>query len=648
MSLLILACIFVLTLLLTYTLGGILLYSYQFHSDKPIRLILIQFFLGFIGVSTFASVVFAYGNTLNLLFVLMAGLLLWNKQKIESESSFEQDKKLLSHYLNLGSLGILIILGLAFFLLQVLVTNVFLDWPFFSINRDNIYYSILAEFISVTGKEAFQYDWYNSPENLGFSPYHWVEIWFTSFYSLFGSFPLVYIFGYVTLPILNALMFITILALLENTFGTKKWYSLLWIAFPLMGAGVISEFLPTFYKIHPSLLFAQKKFILAFVIVSLAYFSLIKKDLNEFCIIISGLIAINIGFLPIVLGLYVLIPLCNRFIFKETYNYSLPIVFASFLGFLGILAFKVMQQSDFGEGKLGESFSVVEYYQTLPAIKEFIQTMIFMGLDWLPFLIPVLALIFLPYLFKDKISFSGEKYWIIAILVSIAGVIGGAFLHFIVDGVQVNSMIEYPIQVLVSTIVIAMIWKESQHLVSKILVCVFLVFFTINLGLEVRPKDSIKAIRLQRYSKEFLTSLVENKDELKGFGGRYYTDFSIYTSAWSLNPNTDFEGFATNFLHFGNMTHTLTLFQIPERDPYFERQKAALLPSTYFFQYGAQRDLETPEQILNMQISFIKDEKLTFLWVKDQASVPEELKNLYEKRLTDSKSGETVFFDPKF
>lgn len=518
---------------------------------------------------------------------------------------------------------------------------------FFYSFRDEVFYSQIAGFLNETGVESILLDWKHHVELLGSAPYHYAEIWLTAFFGRISPGTDLHAHGWITTPLLLTMLSTAYGALYSwwDKAAQKPWLGLTVSLFLCFMGPLLISWTGISLQGGTMLLFSTKM-ILPFLTVVGMVLSFSEGRYARMLMMSLALPVFNYGFLPIVLGAFLIGLVWLWWKKHGTLRLRLimiaaPVLWLLLWGSLGLLRESAVESLT----QIGLTELMAYYGQGFGAIKGALHLLFLKGLDglgrlWIYILIGAIA---------GRLTLGHLRPWIplivYALLFMAAGLAGAAILLFAMDTVQLYvASITVWGNVLVGIVIWQLISMEKRHWVH--LLGLGLVFYFAYFHFFQTDRSQY---RLSRYSDDFLEELVAHKSFFEGPGGRFL-DGTYYQTAYDVNPNCNFEGYYLSYLQDGLVVHTLSLREIPDKESYFNffNSNRDRITASAYYQYFAEN---YPEPIVDeaaMQFAFVQQENLAFVLSTDLKLIPPAIQALYRQKLVDDASGEVILFDPSF
>ncbi|MEL6133675.1 MAG: hypothetical protein AAFR59_09960, partial [Bacteroidota bacterium] len=246
--------------------------------------------------------------------------------------------------------------------------------------------------------------------------------------------------------------------------------------------------------------------------------------------------------------------------------------------------------------------------------------------------------------FRDWRTYLGHGFFLLMLLAALAG---SSLLNFAMDTIQMFNIVFVLVYYVLMALLFQRILERPKAYILKGVVvaisCFFLVRFALGMNFE--------GVRMERYNPAYLTEIQDNITSLQGEGVRFLSD-SYYRNAYQLNPNCNFEGYALSYLRNTLVIHTLTIFEVQDKESYlnyFNSNRDRIMSSIYFVRYVRERaQTFSSSEIEQLQIQFMKEHQINFVVAPDKQLIPKSIQAMFQQSITDPASGEIILFEANY
>lgn len=534
-----------------------------------------------------------------------------------------------------------------YFIIAYTLSYILLFWvsfsieffPYFSLGRDDMFYSQVAFHIKQFGVENPSLAYANEAHRVGIVPYHYFEGYLTSLVNLLSNSLMVHTLHFSTFPI-----FISVLSMGIINCKTLKpnLNSIIYLII-----AVLFLFFAFYYN------FKNFPFFTMLVFSMVLYVSSYKKEAAFWLLLVP---AVSYGQLPLLL--FANVVLICFFLFKRNREYF-RFFSACILILFTYLFYKKIQVGDISLFTSALSISqLFEYYladmfriktSVHIGVMVFIETM---TRNVLQIVSGVLIFLFVLY-FKFKLELRENKYYNLVkvyFIYVLFTVIVSSILSFIADANQI--LIDNLF--LLNILVFLMFGKISSYIKDAVyfkigILLLFSIWSYSNL-VKSNPFTNKLWFELEQYSESYLMFFNDNPSPFISAGARY---INPNVGGYGLNSDVDRPGWILPFLRNGLIIHTINKLEVPEKQSlhdFFNFNKRIILPGNYVYQdFNSVSKViweqKSEEEKINYYIDFIKRKKLNYLFVNQAYPLPNRLKEIYKQSYHDSKSGETVYYN---
>jgi hypothetical protein len=612
----------VFTLLLTYSIGHILISFIRIPQQLVFLRELAKLCSGIFAVSTVYAVIRTQGFTaLLLILLLFVFFIAWLKHTGRLNSLKESFNKINS----LNSLPFVLI-QLGVLLISVVLLYLKIKDPFsattFEVYGDFYNYAKIAEHLNKTGVEGCYIDWYT-----GITParnlYHFGELWYAAFFSrIFQQTPF-YTFYFQLFPVMMVVYVFGGFALIESFFKpqNKLIYAL---ALLLLFSCGISFYIPkdTLFTRGDwndlSLMYQPKYFYTAVFILFSLLFIRYKKYIPVVLIGLATIVfsAVTAPSILMTLAVWlILLFVLNEITFKELIRYSIPVpVFLVFFGFYVLLMQHINERHALVDAVSSvASAAPVEFTAYLKtAFNCFAGQIIKSTLSLFSFIILFLSAL----LRKENQITEFNRIILFLLILHVFSVLSYAVFHIIgVDAVQLWSMQYIPLSAIVC-FMIAVNGMMSKSILLRILTAVLVIL------------SFIQSKPYERYRSMDMNYVKQVKRLYDGSMAVFFKSGDDYTSLYSKNISMYAP---TQYLIMDYKNYhpvCLNVYDIPKSAiPYHRKMEEEFIRNSVFNTYVVlQKKNNTFVSVTQSQQDFIRDFKIRYVFTYKNAVLPDFIK----------------------
>lgn len=558
--------------------------------------------------------------------------------------------------LNRQSFIVLFVVATIAFVINVFLKKAFVDSVFFNVTKDDIFYSLVNNFIKDKHVESTSIDWYYYNGKINLRPYHYFEQWTSLFFVKLGVSSL-HSMHLIVAPIFYVITIFGIQSLFSININRNKYFEIaLAVMICFIGFyGVdfkdsnvfISGPLPLGFKY-------QVLFWGAFIIVHLIKF----RNWNWMFAFFSMFPLLNYGLYPMLL----IILLLYLFLYSKLFNKKTDrfVVFSMLIVLLGIPILKLITNSSMFNGQYDQKISeIFLYYNSGQFFLKF-KLIFTMGLYYLwkkvqeNFGIILLIIFFIFYLIKFKnIHFNDESKSVLRLftIILLSSVAFSSVLNFMLDANQVFSM---TFQIILGCVFvycfIVLAGLIEKNACRYLLASLLFAFFCLNLFYKRNSKDYEIFTYYNSLYRNKIVCEFNKRDTGRQLNGVRYMSNEYYKSIYQIQSTDQFEGFIFTFLSDKLHLYTINPENVlsNDSDPLgiydfaFDRYSSI----EYYNNWAKERGFNILEKNsgLNCQLKFISEFSVDFIVAQKGVNVPDQIMKLVDKEVVSDVNGERVYF----
>lgn len=666
MNYIILSFYVLISLISFYSVGSVLMWLFKIAPLKETYFdTFIRSLLGVLTLVFFFAAIKTNGNTIHLGFFILGALYLFYRKRNANYADRGELLNIFHFRKNARSLLLLLVLGLAFFLIYACF---YFEKPFDNIfHFDEVFYSFLSSKLGLYGIESSSTI---HELNYAASPYHYTELWLSNLLSWgFNINPLL-TFSLIIRTVLTSLLSISMLSLAKQ-FTSNKIIGVLAV-FSIFIAPIMLDYSHVIQRAsnayHVKSIFAALFYV---------WFSILVLNRSNFWFFPLLLLpVINIAYTPVVfttLSFYAIIIWIRKKSLRAFLNMYVPVFIMSIF----IAGFYFLQPHTKDSEALFSFKDIVSYYDlkflVIDTIKH-VKNYLMYSMYFLPFLILII------YLFlKDKLryKFIIFRVYPLFIYLVIAMIIGNImqFLFYPFAGAnagQLNGINYVPLMNIIAFISLLIVFKEIQKrkkMLRRTLIFFVLFLFTYNLAVFfLTIKNSIDN-PINKRSSKYITEVInyfktKKVGYLGGFimpfneldnNGHDFKDFSQtggeLSSGYWLTPYSTLVDFLyvinipiNNYVDFKDVDFEINNYE--DRDKSFFRKKAKIeILNSPFYVFSRDFQKRNGKVSLDiLQYEFIKKYKIEYLTVSEGVVIPDIFSSTIDTIFIDEMTGERFIF----
>ncbi len=617
-----------------YLLGGVVIYFLKISVETSFLKVFTFILCGIIVTVFFYSIVVAHFKTVNLgLTIPFVFLLSFLFKDSKLRKTFANTLHLNYNIISLTATVLFLICGYSFYFIYDFHHHILI-----APERDKVFYARVADYLNNKGIESNYLNYFEANQP---TPFHYFEIWITSFIQLLSVLNTLMIQQLVVNSILSLTLFFGVVSFV-NCIKRVTIFDIIICLFIPFFIGIKFSFFPHqlfhhidgFFFLNPMI--RQKYFIIdiLFIAVSILFFR--KKNDYALMILLMGCVAnfSLIASIPITVIL-----LC--FVIKI--ENKLQIIVASILTLIFISFFYYFNKNSstmFNNPSLwfliNDTFSsIINMKIALNNIAKSVTETFFI---YLPFLIIIVF-----YIHYNKIIDEAIKHVTITVLILFfVSVFEWSVMNKKLDSIQIFDNISVPITgIFFFMIALLFISKASGYRLcaAYFFISIWGMICFINTTIKL---NNTKKYELSGYSPEYLREVNGTLNLLNSNGGALTKIDGQYTFVSSLFMAYSYKNYLATMKNKINITlleNTMDI-RLPDdsiyREQIMERQKMEL------FNVFIHRKKKNAKFVSEGQcrVDFIKENNLEFIIAERDAEVDSSIQLLTEKTIIDKVSGE--------
>lgn len=608
----------ILSLLFTYSLGKFITSFFDIKGNFFFRLF-VTYIIGIIAIVLFYSIIKSHGRTINILLLPIIGYIFYLvKNSFTKKTRFDKSETLREF---------------AWSLLPFIIVFLYQSWFYFDFKNSDIKplfvdfhrYATFTQSINQWGVESYlsEMNYYFPKFRSGIIPYHYPELWLTSFFSKLFNNSLVNSYYFVVYPILASTFLIGILSLFEEAFKSKVIVISIGLALCFITDISLSFYMDTPNSLSIMAINGQKlAFIYCFIL--LGFILLKRKSVLVGLLILCAIPIFSTIFLPGICGGILFLSIFSYFIFDEKTRKTFIISGLTIIGLLcGYVIFlKTFQSSftaDYAITKIFHSGIFAQYdgHLTFKNCKIIVSNFIsyaipnisLHGMSRLLLHLPFI-LILIYYIKKDKL------YIILSTSFLLFGAIATSLTKILLDSNQFTHLIGAIFLVVTIIYISEFIKNPPKQVAIKYVITFSLISFTI----------------FSWYTPYNSRSNFDNNEELsfiKEVANSIQKDNSVILVFYSKNEllKCNFYNWVweNQLICIGQLTPKTVIFTLGNPE-IFKQSKKIEYVDTFFYNHftpviewkkkGTQYTLET----------FINHYKIKYFYIKKGAVIPDFIK----------------------
>jgi hypothetical protein len=525
-----------------------------------------------------------------------------------------------------------------------------LAWPYFNATKDEIFYSLLSNFINQKHIESASIDWYSYVGGIDLRPYHYMEHWLNLLFIKVSNAPSIQTMYFITYPIFIAITFLGVLSLIKSK---EKLYFLNFLGLLLVFSGILYISFDNGIEFGTTgLLYGGFKYMAVFWLVFVAYIFFQRKNWDWMFAVFSFLAVINFAFLPIQLAIILFYLLFYSRFFGEKKKWF--VLISLIVPIVGIVILKKINHHPDFVGQYDQKISeLIGYYSSGQL---FLKMKLIISMSWLFFskkaivyLLPIFSFLLYLKLLKPYFNNAIAVFLIYLVLSSLAF---SGVLNFMLDAQQIFDMTFVSIVSFIFLIVVIRL-LEGNFVNNRVRIILLLFISVITISFVINKSDSKKFEVFERYDKNFLVTIqdeyLKRKKEGDWIGVRFMSK-EYYNSIYQIQSTDQFEGFP--FAFFTNDLHLFTIN--PENAVPHSPDPLGIYQFAYdrfsnieFYNNWAKKgggNIFDSARIAVYQVAFIREFQVDFIVAQKGVFIPDSIMELTEKEVVSNVNGERIYF----
>ena len=595
--------------------------------------------LGIVGAASIISIIYTNGQTFFLIALIIGIVCIIRKRKIET---------IVLSKINFRELFIIIIAGIVIFALNGFVRyNGTEYWPLFNVDKDEIFYSLITNFLNQNHIESYNVDWKLYHGKIQLLPYHYLEQWINLFYLKFINFKAIQSLIFIVTPLFQFIFFLGILSLvggenLKLIIAVFVSLFLLYFRYPAI------DMYKSFQFSFEGFLFGLKNYPIYWLVILIVGL-LRKREFDKALIIFSFTPLMNYSLYPVALVIFLFYLILNRIIFHQKVEILFVILYMIVL--FGIPAISYLNPGDIMIPHLGIG-TAFDFYSEDTIVRIFRglkMGIVFLTHNTLFLLFLIFVLLKFVWYYKSRIFTTEDKYKALSfiLLILISALFIATTLFFIIDCAQIIDVpfraITFVCFILVASFLINRYWKSKKWvLITVATFQVILISYSVKIH-----KNKYQEHPFQNYSSDYLKkigNLVREYPNKNWVGARILAPEN-YKGIYDIRSIDQPEGFP--FAFFTDKLTLATLNKVPYLDDkygVYDFNYNFLVNNEYFTQFCKQKHLNpnNDTEFKEAQLQFISENDVSFLIVEKGAKVPDAILTMVKKQIIDSESGQRI------
>jgi len=617
--------------LLTWSIGFFISYFFKLNNSLE-KALFEELALGLIFWVLLTSIISTYGKTVMLGFVILGVFAFFYKQT-------SQVKKL-----NLKNL--------AFIFLESFIINafIFIVFAFFIYNSgkivpphpDFVFYGKTAYYMLNFHQESKQLEYFYPKMNNPI-PYHYFEMWLTSFFHWLFKSNTILTLCLVVFPLATSTAYWAF-KVLFSYFQINEILGYILSFLFLFIAGIFLGFYKSISFLAYIDVFAQNNFQyprIIFINISILWTVILflKKQNIQAILILLSLPVISITTAPAVFTGIVLYAIFYYFFFEKNITILLKMISPAFLLAFYIGGFYVFSSFFSGESDLAKGFSQNTQAFDFQYFKTVLNIILGTGIQHIILYFPFITLLILHFKsFKVFFNFLKKNPFIILfLLIEVLGLFVWGVLHRSTDGVQAFSNFSTPLLNTLMVILMIISLAQLQGLKKKITWAIIALFLVVNIFNTFKHSPNPPP-----QTEEYIEKTQEILSERKNKVGVLLTNSKNYNS--ELIVNLDFATYANHLALSSSKFHLLpiSIFDIPldTTEARFQQNRATVINTSFYRFTTKQKQSNTFKSIEQSQIDFIKKHKIEYVIATANTQLSPLLKEKVKKEIIDKNTGE--------